>query len=252
MHDFYSFSLLDEQSHIKHTISTKDLSRPYACSMALHTGENPSAIIENREYLAGLFGEAYSYIVAQQMHSDHIHVVTHAQTQGWRDQNTAIANCDALITQEKNVVLTILTADCVPILLYDPIQEVIGIVHAGWKGTVAQIAAKTVEKMCDTYGCKASDILAGIAPAIGKCCYEVGEDVAQHFSHLPQAYSSKKEKYMLDLPAVNYTQLIDAGLDTTHIQSSGICTACEVERFFSYRQEQGCSGRFMSMIVLDG
>ena len=252
MLDFYSFSHLDKESGILNAVSTKNTNAPYDFSLALHTGEAHADILHNRLQLSQHFGRvSYHYIVAQQTHSDHIHIVTQQHTQGWREECTAIADCDALITSQRNVVLTILTADCVPILLYDPVQKVIAIVHAGWKGTAAKIAAKTVTKMATHFGSDASNILAGIGPAIGKCCYEVGEDVAKYFSEYPYGYSQKKSKYMLDLPHINETQLCHVGVLKSNIVRSGICTACNVARFFSYRKEQGCSGRFMSMIVLN-
>jgi copper oxidase (laccase) domain-containing protein len=104
--------------------------------------------------------------------------------------------------------------------------------------------------MKEVYGSDPKDIIAGIAPSIGSCCYEVGSDVAQHFFDTPEGLSSKGEKYMLDLPHINQQQLLNAGVIAEHIEMSHICTACEVEQFFSYRKEQGCSGRFMSMIAM--
>jgi len=142
----------------------------------------------------------------------------------------------------------VLTADCVPVLLYDKEKEVIAAVHAGWKGTKAQIVFKTVQKMKEVYGSDPKDIIVGIAPSIGRCCYEVGEEVAQHFFDTPEGFDTKGSKYMLDLPYINEQQLLNASILEENIEMSNICTACEVEHFFSYRREQGCSGRFMSMI----
>jgi copper oxidase (laccase) domain-containing protein len=104
--------------------------------------------------------------------------------------------------------------------------------------------------MKETYGCSPKDILAGIAPSIGRCCYEVGKDVAEHFFATPEGLTQKGDKFMLDLPFINKLQLLSIGIKDENIEMSHICTACEVDRFFSYRKEQGCSGRFMSMIGL--
>jgi len=169
---------------------------------------------------------------------------------GWETLNTAIENCDAMITNQKNIVLSILTADCVPILLFDRKQNVIAAIHAGWKGTKGNIVLKTVEKMIKDFHSNPHDIIAGIAPSIGRCCYEVGEDVAKYFYDFPQAYDKKDDKYMLDLPLINRAQLLSMGLIPDNIEMSDICTSCNVEKFFSYRKEEGCSGRFMSMIRL--
>jgi YfiH family protein len=188
--------------------------------------------------------------VANQTHSDHIKVIKQQESKGWESLEDAIEDCDALITDIEDVVLSILTADCVPILLYDKNKKVVAAIHAGWKGTQAQIVAKTLQKMTEVFSSNPKDILAGIAPSIGSCCYYVGEDVAGHFFETPDAFKKQDEKYMLNLPYLNQQQLVSAGVEEANIEMSNICTACEVERFFSYRKEKGCSGRFMSMIGL--
>jgi YfiH family protein len=147
-------------------------------------------------------------------------------------------------------MLTIMTADCVPILHFDTKQKVVAVIHAGWKGTEQEIALKTVEKMKESFNSNPKDIMAGIAPSIGKCCYEVDWNVAKHFEHIENSYEDKGEKQMLDLPYINRKQLLHAGLKKGNIEMSNVCTACEVGNYFSYRKEQGCSGRFMSIIGL--
>lgn len=252
MLDFYRFSHFKKYPTLLHAVSKKSDAFPYAFSLALHTGEDAKNIIENRNILATQLQSTHTlnFIVANQTHSDHIEIIKDDQTKGWHTAEDAIKECDALITNLPNVILSILTADCVPILLYDPKQKVIAAIHAGWKGTQAQIASKTVQKMKEVFGCQEQDIIAGIAPSIGRCCYEVGTDVAQHFFNTPQGFTGIGEKYMLDLPYINKQQLLNVGLQEKHIEMSNICTACEVEHFFSYRKEKGCSGRFMSMIGL--
>ena len=250
MLDFFTFSHFKKSPSLLHAVTTKSNDLPYAFSLALHTGEAVENILANRNKLSTLLhsDEPLHYIVANQTHSDNIKIITHKETKGWESLSDAIEDCDALITDVKGVVLNVLTADCVPILLYDKEKEVVAAVHAGWKGTKAQIVAKTIHKMTEMYGCDPKEIIAGIAPSIGRCCYEVGEDVAEHFFDMPEGFTPKGEKYMLDLPFINKQQLLDAGLQEENIEMSHTCTACDVERFFSYRKEQGCSGRFMSMI----
>lgn len=252
MLDIFTFEHFKRFPTLLHAVTTKSDELPYAFSLALHTGEEVEQIVANRNRLSRLLNSEgpLHYIVADQTHSDHIKVITQKETKGWEDLSDAIEDCDALITDLKGVVLSILTADCVPILLYDGQKEVVAAVHAGWKGTKAEITSKTVQKMIDIYGCDPKNILAGIAPSIGRCCYEVGEEVAEHFFDTPKGFTQKGEKYMLDLPFINKQQLLASGLKEENIEMSHICTACEVERFFSYRKEQGCSGRFMSMIGL--
>ena len=250
MIDFYSFISLQKYNTLVHAVTKKSSSHPYDLSLALHTGEEKVDILANREQIAKQLGseENFHFVVANQTHSDHIKIIGKAETKGWRSMDDAIEDCDALITQEKKVILTILTADCVPILLYDTKQEVVAAVHAGWKGTESKIVAKTVLKMQERFDSKVEDIIAAVAPSIGRCCYEVGEDVAKHFFDTPKGFTKKGEKFMLDLPYINKYQLLSVGLKESNIEMSGVCTACEVEEYFSYRKEQGCSGRFMSMI----
>jgi YfiH family protein len=250
MIDIFTFTHFKESPSLLHAVTTKSNELPYAFSLALHTGENATNIINNRSKLSNILdsNEDLHYVVANQTHSDNIKIITQKETRGWESMIDAIEDTDALITNVKGLILNILTADCVPILLYDKQKEVVAAVHAGWKGTKAQIVSKTVDKMREVYGCDPKDIIAGVAPSIGRCCYEVGKDVAVHFFDTPEGFTSIGEKYMLDLPLINKQQLLKAGLEETNIEMSHICTACEVERFFSYRKEEGCSGRFMSMI----
>jgi YfiH family protein len=252
MDPFYYFTKLNAISGCRHAITTKKNSEPYSFSVALHTGENPQIIIVNRKKILKQlhWSEKLSFIVANQTHSDHIHIVRNHKNRGWEDIKSVVEDCDALITNRKDIVLTMLTADCVPILLIDPIQNVIAAVHAGWKGSKENILFKTVKKMCDTFDCDSKNILAGIGPAIGVCCYEVNTIVAKNFDESDSIITAKDDKYMLDLPSVNQRQLLEAGILESNIEMSHICTACEVDRFFSYRKEKGCSGRFMSMIRL--
>ncbi len=252
MADFYRFKKFDDVHLCRHAVTTKDVSDPYSLSVALHTGEERQSIVENRNKIISMLGweEGLHFVCANQTHSDHIQIIDKSQSCGWESMEDAISDCDALITDQKDVILSILTADCVPVLLIDRHKRVIAAVHAGWKGTKSQIVSKTVTKMVEHFGCDPKDMLAGIAPSIGKCCYEVGQDVAQHFSDTTHVEVKGNDKYMLDLPAINKEQLLACGVPESNIELSGLCTACEVERFFSYRREHGCSGRFMSMIGL--
>jgi len=256
LNNFYKFDNLSKiDKYLIHNITQKDNTRPYRSSMALHTGEDIQSILSNRWDMAERFigsdeVDKFAFVVATQTHSDHIRVVEEKRTQGWESQDDAIEDCDALITDLDEVVLTILTADCVPILLYDPVHRVVASIHAGWRGTKAKIVQKTISIMSRRFGSNPSDIVAGIAPSIGVCCYEVGYDVAEHFDKYPDAVVGRGDRYMLDLPLINKKQLIAAGLLERSIEMSDTCTSCSVDRYFSYRKESGCSGRFMSMIAM--
>ena len=250
MENIYTFSNLSKYRDCQHLVTQKNASQAYEFSLALHTNENPIDILENRSLLQQNFPQM-KFVVANQTHSDNIAVIDREVTLGWDALETAVENCDALITNQKGVMLTVLTADCVPILLFDPIQNVVATVHAGWKGTQQAIVYKTIKKMETMFACEAKDMLAAVAPSIGVCCYEVGDEVIQYFLNDKQAYIEKENgKYMLNLPYINIRQLLEVGLEEKNIEASEVCTSCEVESYFSYRKEQGCSGRFMSMIGL--
>ena len=247
----YAFKNLSQHKSCFHLITQKNSFYPYSFSLALHTGEREEEILTNRKELEKIFPHKH-FIVANQTHSDNIVIITQPK-ESWLTQKEqhAIENCDALITNQKDIILTIMTADCVPILLFDTQKKVVAVIHAGWKGTQQKIALKTVEKMKKVFNSNVKDIVAGVAPAIGKCCYEVDWNVAKHFEKIEGAYENRGEKQMLDLPYINRKQLLEVGLKKEHIEMSNICTSCHVESYFSYRKEQGCSGRFMTMIGIN-
>jgi len=256
MKSLYQFNSLLEEKALLHAVSKKHRNEEYFFSQALHTGEDSQTIVQNRDklYKAILLDTKVNipllFVVANQTHSNNVTVIDTQHSQGWQSLGSAIKNCDALVSNQLGVVLTILTADCVPLILYDPIQKVVAAIHAGWKGTKEKIVLHTISVMKEQFLTDPINIKVGIAPAIGKCCYEVGEDVALHFFDYPQHLDKKDDKYMLDLPNINKEQLLVAGVLEENIDMSRICTACTVDEYFSYRKEGGCTGRFMSMIGL--
>lgn len=249
MDNILMYDKLTRFPSIVHGTTLKNDIFPYMFSFALHTGEEDSEIFKNRRYLMEKLGieKNFDIVLANQTHSNNISVITTNQTLGWEKHNDAIKDCDALITNQKNILIGVLTADCVPILLFDKTKEAIAAIHAGWKGSYGKILSRTVKKMSETFDSDPKDIYAVIAPSIGVCCYEVGSDVADNF-HENTKMRSKNDKYMLDLKQENYNQLINAGLQKENIEVSDRCTSCDSNSFFSYRKEQGCSGRFLSFI----
>ena len=181
---------------------------------------------------------------------------------------------DASITNRPNLLLAIQTADCVPILLVDPHKRAVAAIHAGWRGTLARIAAKTIGKMQMHFGTKPADLLAAVGPSIGPCCYEVGTEVATQFlsqfsdapeyfdefrtgdepnpiqwlNMMPPGHQPPPKGVLLDLRKANRSQLVAAGLRLQNIHVSDLCTACRLDLLFSYRKEGPPSGRLMSVI----
>lgn len=151
---------------------------------------------------------------------------------------------DALITDKKNIFLQILVADCTPILLFDPIHEVVAAIHAGWRGTANAIVQKTLDKMTLHFHTKPSDCFAYVGTCISQSYFEVDEDVAQYFNQEFYVFDKEKGKYFIDLKGCNARALSDAGLMKNHIAFSPFCTVKNNDLFFSHRYEKGTTGRF--------
>lgn len=158
---------------------------------------------------------------------------------------------DALITDKKNLFLCIFTADCYPILIYDPRHNASGAVHAGWKGSAGRIVMKTIEAMQMRFNSVPAECLAYIGTGISAGAYEVGREVAMRFPAdcgLQSPLGQENEKYCLDLGMVNYRQLLASGIPPLHIEQSPFCSVRDSNLFFSYRRDQGITGRMASLI----
>jgi hypothetical protein len=151
---------------------------------------------------------------------------------------------DALITNKKNIFLQILVADCTPMLLFDPQNEVVAAIHAGWRGTANNIVQKTLEKMKDVFNTNPSDCFAYVGTCISQPFFEVDEDVALYFDEEFYVFDKEKNKYFIDLKACNIRALSDAGLMNNRIAVSPFCTVKDNHLFFSHRHEKGTTGRF--------
>lgn len=178
------------------------------------------------------------YTQLKQIHSDLVF--------GADGRTGCVGEGDALISSEPGQLVGIRTADCVPILFADPEHRVVAAAHAGWRGTVAGIARSTVERMRDDYGSDPEKLLAAIGPSIGKCCFEVGPEVAMQFrEYFPDAGKLTH----IDLPEANYRQLIAAGLPEGNIDRAGLCTMCGADRFHSFRRDGQAAGRMVAAIA---
>ena len=167
---------------------------------------------------------------------------------------------DGLITNEKNLLLCTVEADCVPVYFYDPVKEVIAMVHSGWKGTVKKISQVTIQKMKSAFGCQPSDMLVAIGPHICKDCYEVGEDLLEEFSKsfdqqgIAKIFRPKnQEKYLLNLEEAVKLTLVENGVPAASIFSAGVCTLhsqIEGHSFCSYRRTKSKTERMLTAIML--
>ena len=223
-------------------------------NLALHVGDNEKMVLRNRERFAQAIGvNAQHFTTCAQVHGSEIAVVDAKFVgAGALDLADTIAGTDALISNLPGVPLLLFYADCVPVLMADTKTGAVGLAHAGWRGTVAQIARKTVQAMQDSFGSQPKDIIAAIAPSIGQCCYEVDDfvrDKAVGYEEFFKPISKKDGKYMLDLWGYNKRQLVEAGVKEANIAVSGVCTAHNHELFYSYRAENGKTGRMGVCLV---
>lgn len=151
-----------------------------------------------------------------------------------------LAEADALLEDTPGSVVAVKTADCIPVLLVDERRRAVAAVHAGWRGTVAGIVGRAIAAMRERFGSGAGDLHAAIGPGIGRCCYEVGPEVAAHFGEQGRAH--------IDLPAANRAQLLSAGVTPHRIYASNLCTQCRPDEFHSFRRDKERAGRLHSFV----
>jgi polyphenol oxidase len=229
--------------------------------------DTKEAVAKNRRMLQAAVGAKELTLVAmKQIHSAVIHPFSSAPVQ--------FCKGDASTTKQAGMLLGVQTADCVPILLVDPNKRAVAAIHAGWRGTLARIAQKTVGRMQYEFGCKATDLMAAIGPSIGPCCYEVGAEFVAKFTAQfadapdyfdeartgdepnplqwlnmkPPGHQPPPKNVRLDLRKANESQLVAAGVRSKNIFISELCTSCRSDLFFSYRKEGTVSGRMLSVI----
>jgi len=214
-------------------------------------GDQREFVLENRKRAFNFFDRSVDSIFdVWQVHSNNVVCVSEP-----RKQDEPHIQADAIFTDNSDVTLFMRFADCVPILIYAPEQKVVGIIHAGWKGTVNNIVAQSIHKIIDQYQVNPKNIIAGIGPSIGLDHYQVGKDV---FDCAQQSFQNDVDQiihvvnghYYFDLWKANEILLKNQGIE--EIETAKICTACHLEDWYSHRAENGATGRFGAMIALQG
>ena len=250
---YFSIPDFDKQGGVK-TLYTS------ACDTAWSFEEEKSR--ENFQALGGQLGISLEDMVkSKQTHTDIVKIVTRENGGGGilrpLDENQPY---DGLITNEKNLLLCTVEADCVPVYFYDPVKEVIAMVHSGWKGTVKKISEVTIQKMKSEFGCEPADMLVAIGPHICRDCYEVGAELLEEFSQsfdkqeLEKIFRLKnQEKYLLNLEEAVKLTLLQNGVAAENIFSAGVCTLhSQVEgySFCSYRRTKSKTERMLTAIMM--
>jgi YfiH family protein len=211
-------------------------------------GDDAAAVAENHARIYAHLGiSAKQVATAQQVHGNRVGVVTAA------DGGGLFPSTDGLVTDEPRIALLLRFADCQPILLYDPVQHCLGLVHAGWRGIALGIAQRAVETMVEAFDTQPETLIAGLGPAIGPCCYTVSQEVASALGYAlsdwKEALQPEGEKWRFSLPSANAQQLAKAGV--RNVEQSHLCTACHKDVFFSHRGDQGRTGRFAVVAYLN-
>lgn len=224
-------------------------------NLGIHRGDKPENVRKNYEILGAALGfELQDLVFTRQTHTNIVRVVDETN-RGEGLFRTVEPECDALVTNTPGLALAAFTADCTPILLHDPVTGAVGAVHAGWRGTVADIAGNAVWAMRDAFGCEPRNIRAAIGPNIAQCCFETDADVPDAVLAALGAEGARHitktgEKFHVDLKGVNAALLRRAGVEQIEISTD--CTACRPDRFWSHRRLGNARGSLAAIIVCEG
>ena len=222
-------------------------------NLGIHRGDAPANVLENYRILGTQVGFCPEDLVfTHQTHTDVIRRVD-ASARGEGLFRPVPGDYDGLITNEPGVALIVFSADCTPILLFDPVRRAIGAVHAGWRGPAAGLVRNAVAQMCTAYDCRPEDIRAAIGPCIGQCCFETHADVPKAMyaalgAEAEAAIRPKGEKHYVNLKEINRLWLLRCGV--TRVEISPDCTHCQPERFWSHRITGDARGSQAAIIML--
>ncbi len=247
---YYACRALDSVPNLRHGFSTRRGGLQPSDKNSFNLGNLPEDRAEQmnenrRRFLNALRLEDAPLLALRQVHSDRVHIIEDISRHG------NLSEGDALATRLENAALSIQVADCLPVLLVDPVRRVIAAVHSGWRGSLSGILPQTIREMERAFGSDPSTLLVAIGPGIRACCFEVGREVAELFEgSYPGCCSSTGSpgKYHLDLGQILDTQMNLAGVRPEHRHDMAACTRCNPDEFFSYRREGPAAGRMMAVI----
>lgn len=256
---YLTFPQLDDYEELRHLFTTRHggVSQGHCATWNfgerhLDTDEN---ILQNFELLGQVLGaDTDQMVTSAQTHTTNIRTVTAEDLGKGVVRERDYRDIDGLVTDERNIAIITGHADCNAIFFFDPLKQVIGLAHSGWRGTLAGIGAAMVSKMKTEYGCQPSDIIAGIGPSLCQDCFEVDEDVALAFFDADEAYRQFADrrgcKFHIDLKGIIRHDLLAAGLAEGNLSDMKLCTKCNKEMFFSHRGHQGRRGLMVAAMML--
>lgn len=220
----------------------------------IRNGDTPA----NKEHNKKIAGRRFSFdpamfLTVNQVHGNDVLLIDKAAV---NISELSSTSADAVITNQCNIAIGILTADCVPIFLIDPVQRIIGVVHAGWKGMAKGVIKKSIETMVKQFGSDKKAMLSAVGPSIGPCCYMVDNAVVKEFD-LRNSKSGgdefiRKEAgcWRLDLKKAALVQMLNIGLLERNISIENLCTSCRNDIFFSYRKDNKITGRQLNFVIM--
>jgi YfiH family protein len=259
---FFTYNSLIKYTEIAHFCTDRNggasMGNYASFNMSPFSGDDPVNVTRNRLTLCVQLGIGFEkLIIPFQTHGTEIIEIDNSFLKlPERKKTQLLYGIDGLITRLPGVCIGITTADCVPLIFFDPQKQVIAVAHAGWRGTCARIGKKTILSMVEKFGCNPANILVVIGPSISPKVYEVGKEVVDKFEQSgfdnSVLVTIRNQSFYLDLWMANRLTLEEAGVLPENIETSGICTFTEHERFFSARRLGIKSGRILSGIMLKG
>lgn len=256
---YITFPKLEKTGILKHCFTTRSGGVSEGCfssmNMSFSRGDSRENVISNYGIICDAAGIDVSHLVfTAQTHTDNCIIVTE-NDRGTGFSKPGFSDVDGLVTDRKGVALVTQFADCTPILFCDPRKKVIASVHSGWRGTVKRIGERAVRIMREKFGCEPKDIIAGIGPCIGQCCYEVDDPVFSAFRDAGFDTSlifkpKDNGRYMLNMALANKTVLVSAGINPQNIDVPDICTCCNSDEMFSHRALGEKRGNMAAIIEL--
>lgn len=257
--EYLTFPRLDQYEELCHLFTTRRGGVSEGCctswnfgAKSLDTEEN---VLRNYEILAEVMGTRTERMVtSQQTHTCNIRVVTKKDLGKGVTRQRDYTDVDGLLTDERNVAIITGHADCNAIFFFDPVKQVIGLAHSGWRGTLGGIGKVMLAKMENLYGCHPANILSGIGPSLCQDCFEVDEDVAQAFFAKTgdnRKFSYQRgSKHYIDLKGIIRRDLLESGLTEENFLDMGLCTKCNIDTFFSHRGHKGKRGIMAAAMML--
>lgn len=251
---YYQIESFQKTGLVDHCFTTRQggvsVGEYESMNLRMNCDDKRENILKNYEIICNEINVDYKKLVfSNQVHEDKIYIADKTDCGNGIVFENKLKSADALITAESGVPLITFYADCVSVFLLDTEKKVIALAHSGWKGTVKNISAKTVEKMREQFEC--NEIIAAIGPSIGECCFEVGDDVAEIFSELNEGVVRKYgEKYHVNLQKTIENQLICAGIKQENITVANICTCCNSDLLFSHRKTGGKRGSLAAIMQI--